>query len=289
MLLGALEAGGTKMVCAIGNENGEILDQVSFSTQEPKSTMPTIIDYFKSADITGLGIGNFGPVDLNRKSKKYGYITNTPKYGWTNYNIVGTLSDSLNIPIGFDTDVNAAALGEATWGITSGLDSSIYITVGTGIGVGVIVNNQVLHGMLHPEAGHVLINKRVDDNYYSNCRFHPNCLEGLASGPAIEGRWGRKAHELFDNESVWDLEADYLAQGIVGYILTLSPQKIVLGGGVMQQAQLFPKIRSKVQVLLNGYINTSDINNIDQYIVHSALGGNQGIMGCLRLAYLNML
>ncbi|PKM49192.1 MAG: fructokinase [Firmicutes bacterium HGW-Firmicutes-7] len=289
MLLGALEAGGTKMVCAIGNENGEILDQVSFPTEEPNSTMLNIIDYFKGKDITGLGIGNFGPLDLNRKSKKYGYITTTPKYGWTNFNMVGTLSDALNVPIGFDTDVNAAALGEATWGTTSGLDSSIYITVGTGIGVGVIVNNQILHGMLHPEAGHVLINKRVDDHYSSNCRFHPNCLEGLASGPAIEGRWGKKAQELFDHESVWDLEADYLAQGIVGYILTLSPQKIVLGGGVMNQTQLFPKIRSKVQVLLNGYIDTSEIDNIDLYIVPSALGGKQGIMGCLRLAYLNTL
>ncbi len=287
MLLGALEAGGTKMVCAIGNENGEILDQVSFPTEQPNSTMINIIRYFKGAGITGLGIGNFGPIDLNRNSKKYGYITTTPKQAWINYNIVGTLSDALRVPIGFDTDVNASALGEATWGTTSGLDTSIYITVGTGIGVGVIVNNQILHGMLHPEAGHVFVNKRVDDHYRSNCSYHPNCLEGLAAGPAIEGRWGKKAHELCDQESVWDLEADYLAQGIVGYILTLSPQKIVLGGGVMHQAQLFPMIRSKVQALLNGYIDTNEIHHMDEYIVPSALGGKQGIMGCLRLAYLN--
>lgn len=289
MLLGALEAGGTKMVCAIGNENGDILDQVSFPTEDPKVTMQNIIDYFMGKGIMGLGIGNFGPIDLNRQSKKYGYITTTPKQGWANYNMVGTLSDALNVPIGFDTDVNAAALGEATWGATSGLDSSVYMTVGTGIGAGIIINNQILHGMLHPEAGHVLINKRDDDHYSSNCQYHPNCLEGLAAGPAIEGRWGKKAQALSDQEAVWDLEADYLAQGIVGYILTLSPQKIVMGGGVMHQTQLFSKIRSKVAALLNGYVDTNEIDHMDDYIVPSDLEGKQGIMGCLRLAYLNTL
>jgi len=287
MLLGALEAGGTKMVCAIGDENGEIFDQVSFPTNDPESTMKNIIDYFKESKILGLGVGNFGPIDLNIKSKTYGFITTTPKPGWADYNIVGKLQEGLHIPIGFDTDVNAAALGESVWGASKDLETSIYITVGTGVGVGAIVNNTILHGMLHPEAGHVLVSKVKGDIFESNCPYHTNCLEGLASGPAIEKRWGKKAHDLSDNVPVWELEANYLAQGIVGYILTLSPQKIVLGGGVMNQTQLFPMIQEKVKEMLNGYINTREIDNISDYIVPSQLEGKQGIMGCLRLAYLN--
>lgn len=289
MLLGALEAGGTKMVCAIGNEKGEILDQVSFPTTDPKTTLKLIINYFKGTGIVSLGVGNFGPVDLNLQSETYGYITTTPKKGWSNINMVGMLSKGLNIPIGFDTDVNASALGESTWGATKGLETSIYITIGTGIGVGVIVNNQLLHGMLHPEAGHVLINKREDDMLKSKCPYHINCLEGLAAGPAIEARWGKKAQELTHQKEVWELEADYIAQGIVSYILTLSPQKIVLGGGVMHQRQLFPLIRIKVKELLNGYIDTEEIRNINDYIVPSDLEGNQGILGCLELAQLKLV
>lgn len=288
MLFGALEAGGTKMVLAIGNENGEILEQVSIPTETPDVTIPKIIDYFKGKDIAALGIGSFGPIDLDKKSETYGYITSTPKLAWANYDFVGNIKKALSIPIGFDTDVNGSALGEATWGSTKGIDSSIYITIGTGIGVGVYQNGGLLHGMLHPEAGHVLLSKHDEDHFEGVCPYHPNCLEGLASGPSIEKRWGKKAIELKDETKVWELEAYYIAQALVGYILTLSPQRIVLGGGVMHQEQLFPLIRKKVVELLNGYVRTPQISDIDNYIVPAALNDNQGIMGCIQLAKMEL-
>lgn len=288
MLLGALEAGGTKMVLAIGNENGEIFEQTSIPTQTPEITMPKIVEYFKEKKIDALGVGSFGPIDLDRSSKSYGHITSTPKLAWANYDIVGMLKQELQVPIGFDTDVNASALGEATWGSMKGLSSGIYITVGTGIGVGVYMNGSPLHGMLHPEGGHILLNKHQDDHFEGVCPFHPNCLEGMASGPSVEKRWGKKAIDLKDQTEVWELEAYYIAQGIVNFILTLSPHKIVLGGGIMHQEQLFPLIRKKVATLLNGYVKTSQIENLDQYIVPAALKDDQGIMGCLQLAKLEL-
>ena len=289
MLLGALEAGGTKMVLAIGNENGEILDRVSIPTETPVITVPKIIAYFKDKNIEALGIGSFGPVDLDKESKTFGYITSTPKLAWANYDIVGEIKKELRIPVGFDTDVNAAALGEATWGSIKGLSSGIYITVGTGIGVGVYMNGSLLHGMLHPEAGHVLLSKHSSDTFEGVCPYHPNCMEGLASGPSIEKRWKEKAVALADRKEVWELEAYYLAQGIANYILTLSPHKIVLGGGVMHQEQLFPLIRSQVVKLLNGYVKTAQIADIDNYIVPASLNDNQGIMGCIQLAKMELL
>jgi fructokinase len=288
MLYGALEAGGTKMVLAIGNENGEILEQQSIPTETPEITIPKIIEYFKEKDLVSLGIGSFGPIDLDKNSKTYGYITSTPKLAWVNYDIVGTINKALNIPIGFDTDVNGSALGEATWGSTKGLDSSIYITIGTGVGVGVYINGSLLHGMLHPEAGHILLNKHPEDPFDGVCPYHPNCLEGLASGPSIEKRWGKKAIDLKDNSEVWELEAYYIAQAIISYILTLSPHRIVLGGGVMHQEQLFPLIRKKVIELMNGYVKTPLLLDIDNYIVPAALNDNQGIMGCIQLAKLEV-
>ena len=289
MLLGALEAGGTKMVLAVGNENGEILDRVSIPTETPVITVPKIIAYFKNKNIEALGIGSFGPVDLDKESKTFGYITSTPKLAWANYDIVGEIKKELRIPVGFDTDVNAAALGEATWGSIKGLSSGIYITVGTGIGVGVYMNGSLLHGMLHPEAGHVLLSKHSSDTFEGVCPYHPNCMEGLASGPSIEKRWKEKAVALADRKEVWELEAYYLAQGIANYILTLSPHKIVLGGGVMHQEQLFPLIRSQVVKLLNGYVKTAQIADIDNYIVPASLNDNQGIMGCIQLAKMELL
>ncbi len=288
MLFGALEAGGTKMVMALGNENGEILEQRSIPTETPDITMARIIDYFQDKDIRALGIGSFGPVDLDRHSPTYGYITSTPKLAWTNFNLAGYIKDALQIPIGFDTDVNASALGEATWGCMKGLSSGIYITIGTGIGVGVYMNGQLLHGALHPEAGHILLSRHPEDSLESACPYHPNCMEGLASGPAIEKRWMKKAYDLKDDTRVWALEAFYLAQGIANFILTLSPHKIVLGGGVMHQEQLFPLIRREVACLLNGYIRTPQMEDLDQYIVPASLKDDQGIMGCIQLAKLEL-
>jgi fructokinase len=287
MLLGALEAGGTKMVMAVGDENGRIFEQTSIPTETPSITIPKIISYFKEKKIEALGIGSFGPVDLDYNSKTYGYITSTPKIAWANYDLVGTIRKELNIPIGFDTDVNASALGEATWGSIKGLSSGIYITIGTGIGVGVYMEGKLLHGMLHPEAGHILLSRHPEDTFTGVCPYHPSCFEGLASGPAIEKRWGKKAYELKDQPEVWEMEAYYIAQGLVSYILTLAPHKIILGGGVMHQEQLFPLIQNKVKELLNGYIKTSQIEHIEDYIVPASLKDDQGIMGCLQLAKLS--
>lgn len=284
MKLGALEAGGTKMVCAIGNENGEIFERVSIPTETPEVTLPKIVDYFKDKGIEALGIGCFGPIDLNRNSDTYGYITTTPKLAWVNCNIVGILKEALGVPVGFDTDVNGSALGEATWGITKGLENSMYITIGTGIGAGVISNGKLLHGMLHPEAGHVLLRKHPDDHYEGKCPYHKTCLEGLAAGPAIEARWGKKGVELADRKEVWEMEAFYIAQALVDYIVVLSPQRIVLGGGVMHQEHMMPLVREEVKKQLNGYLKTKELEDLESYIVLPSLDDNQGIMGALKLA-----
>ena len=284
MLLGALEAGGTKMVCAIGNENGEIFEQVSIPTETPEITIPKMISYFKEKKVEALGIACFGPIDPDKKSATYGYITSTPKLAWTNCNIVGAFEEALGCPVGFDTDVNGSVLGEVTFGQAKGKSSVIYITIGTGVGAGIYIEGNLLHGMLHPEAGHVLMRKRNDDTYEGKCPYHKACLEGLAAGPAIEERWGVSARELKDRAEVWDLEAYYIAQALTGYILTVSPEMIILGGGVMHQEQLFPMIRSYVKEMLNGYIKTEEIDDLDHYIVPASLNDDQGIMGCLELA-----
>lgn len=284
MLLGALEAGGTKMVCAVGDENGNLIDRISIPTETPEQTMPQMIDYFKLHNPVALGIGTFGPADLNPTSETYGCITTTPKLAWANYNIRSTFAKALQIPVGFDTDVNAAVLGEASFGCMKDIHTGIYITIGTGVGVGVMVNRKLLHGMLHPEGGHILLSRNPSDKYKGSCPYHDNCLEGLAAGPAIEGRYGKKALELKDIPEVWELEADYIAQALMNYILILSPERIVLGGGVMHQEQLFPLVRRKTAELLNGYIKTKQMDNLDTYIVPPSLNDNQGILGCLKLA-----
>lgn len=272
------------MVCAIGNEKGEIFKRISVPTQAPELTVPKIIDYFMKNEIEALGIGCFGPIDLDKASETYGYITSTPKTAWVDYNIVGAFADALGCPIGFDTDVNGSVLGEVTFGQAKGKRCVLYITIGTGVGAGVYIDGRLLHGMLHPEAGHVLIQKRSTDRFEGKCPYHKSCLEGLAAGPAIEARWGRKAVELQDNPDVWDLEAYYIAQAVTNYVLTLSPEMIILGGGVMHQEQLFPLIRGYVKDLLNGYIRTRELSDMGHYIVPASLNDNQGIMGCLELA-----
>ena len=283
MRLGALEAGGTKMVCAIGDESGKIYEQVSIPTETPEITMPKLISYFEERKIEALGIGCFGPIDPDKKSETYGYITSTPKLAWADYNIVGTMEKSLMIPVGFDTDVNGSVLGEVTFGQAKGKKCVVYVTIGTGVGAGIYIEGKLLHGMLHPEAGHILLSKREDDTYEGKCPYHKTCLEGLAAGPAIQERWGKRAADLKDDERVWDLEAYYIAQALVDYILTLSPQMIILGGGVMHQEQLFPQIRSYVKKMMNGYIKTKEMADLDHYIVPASLHDDQGIMGALEL------
>ncbi|MCR5771527.1 MAG: ROK family protein [Butyrivibrio sp.] len=284
MIYGGIEAGGTKMICVIGNENGEILDRMQIPTKTPEETMPQMIEYFKGKDIKALGIACFGPIDLDKNSKTYGYITSTPKLAWKNYDIVGAFEKELGVPVGFDTDVNGSLLGEITWGCAKGKTDALYLTIGTGIGGGVMTNGRLLHGMLHPELGHIKMAVVEGDTYKGKCPYHGNCFEGMAAGPAIEERWGKKAVELADDDKVWDLESTYIAQALSSYILTLSPQIIILGGGVMHQEQLFPLIRKKVLEQLNGYVITKELADIDNYIVPASLNDDQGIMGAVKLA-----
>lgn len=284
MKLGGIEAGGTKMVCAIGDENGTIFDKAVFPTQTPETTIPDMIAYFKDSGIQALGIGCFGPIDLNPKSETYGYITKTPKLAWADYNIVGAFQDTLGVPVGFDTDVNGAILGEVTWGAAKDCESAIYITVGTGVGVGVYINGKLLHGLVHPEGGHMLLSKHPEDSYKGRCPFHPNCVEGLAAGPAVEERWGKKGVDLADNQLCWEMEAYYLGQAITNYICCYSPEKVILWGGIMHQEHIFPMVRQQVQKLLNGYVHHDAVlKSIDNYIIPPALGDDPGIKGAIKL------
>ena len=277
MLFGTLEAGGTKMVLSVGNEKNELLEQTSIPTEAPEKTIPAMIDWFRGKGIVSLGIGTFGPVDLKTDSPTYGWITKTPKPGWSDKPLLPPMRDELGVPALIDTDVNAAALAEWKLGAAQGLNSCVYVTVGTGIGAGLVIEGKLVHGLVHPELGHMLLRQF--------CPYHKGCLEGLAAGPAIEKRWGRKGYELPEDHEAWDLEAAYLAQMCVNMICAFSPEKIILGGGVMQQKQLFPLIRRKTLDLLNAYIQADEIlNDIDQYITEPGLGTKSGATGALLLA-----
>jgi fructokinase len=233
-----------------------------------------------------LGIAAFGPLDPNPASPTYGRITSTPKPGWANIDFAGPVGRALSLPVYFDTDVNGAALAEGRWGAAQELDTFIYLTIGTGIGGGAVAGGRLLHGLLHPEMGHVrLPHDWQQDPYAGHCPYHGDCLEGLAAGPAIGERWGQRAETLAPDHPAWALEAHYLALGLVNFIVTLSPQRIILGGGVMEQPQLFPLIRRRVLELLNGYVQSPRLlEGIDMYIVPPALGNRAGVLGALALA-----
>lgn len=290
-LYGAIEAGGTKFVCAVATGPDDIQNRVALPTTGPAETLNTVTNYFSEylaetgQKLDAIGIGCFGPVDLDRSSRTWGHITVTPKPGWVNTEIAGYFERAFDVPVGFDTDVNAAALGEYLWGAGKGLNSLVYLTVGTGIGGGAIINGRPLHGLMHPEMGHVLVRQDKNDPFEGFCPYHGNCLEGLASGRAVDLRWGKHASELPDDHPAWDLEADYLAQGLVNYMLTLSPERIILGGGLMHRKSLYPKIRDKVVEYLNGYLAVDAVlNSIDRYIVAPGLADRSGIAGAIGLA-----
>jgi fructokinase len=281
MFFGAIEAGGTKFVCAVSNGDFTIIERVNIPTTTPNQTMEQVYSFFDQYILDSIGIGSFGPVDVNRNSKTYGYITTTPKTGWTNFDFVGAVQSRYKIPVSFTTDVNAAAFGEYKKGIAQEVNSCLYLTVGTGIGGGAVLNGKILDGFGHPEMGHLLVKMHPQDSFEGNCPYHATCLEGLASGPAIEKRYNIKGKELEKERHVWELEAYYIAQALVGYTLILRPEKIILGGGVMQQDQLLPLIRNEFKKQLNSYVETP---NLEDYIVLPGLAENSGIMGCLLLA-----
>lgn len=286
MKLGALEAGGTKMVCAIGDENGNIFERTSFPTLTPEKTMGGLIEFFKERNIDALGIGSFGPICLDKRDPAYGDITTTPKLEWRNFPLRSEFAKALGVPVGIDTDVNAAALGEAEFGAGRGCNTLVYYTIGTGVGGGVLAEGRLHHGMIHPEMGHMMIRPHADDPAPKGfCPYHISCLEGMASGPAIEKRWGEFAKELEAGHIAWDIEAEYLAQMCVNTIVMFSPERIILGGGVMHQEHLFAKIRKRTLELLGGYVAAPAIlERIDEYIVAPGLGDNAGAVGSLMLA-----
>lgn len=286
-MYGAIEAGGTKFVCGIGS-SPENLRITQIPTTTPDVTIAEAVRFFKSSAerIKAVGIGSFGPVDLRRGSRTFGYITSTPKEGWKNFDLAGNISRALNVPVGFDTDVNASALGEACYGAGRGLTDCLYITVGTGIGGGAIVNGSILHGLIHPEMGHIRIPHDLSvDPFQGVCPFHRDCLEGLASGPAMQARWGKPPQLLPEDHEGWELEAHYLALGLVSWICVLSPQRIILGGGVMQMRRLLGLIHKELSLLINRYIKAHELNEgIFDYIVTPGLGNLSGVIGALVLA-----
>ena len=289
-LFGGIEAGGTKFVCAVGGGPENIVDEIRFPTATPDETLARVCDFFapyiRAGQLQCIGLGSFGPVDLDPASATFGFITSTPKPHWQNANVLGFLQNKLGLLCIMDTDVNAAALGEFTWGASRDYDPSLYLTVGTGVGGGCIKDGKPYHGLLSPEMGHIrLVHDLKRDPFRGACPFHHDCFEGLASGPAIEARLGRRAETLADNDPFWDIEADYIAQALTNYIFVLSPKKIVLGGGVMQKGFLFPKIRRRVGELLNGYLQSEILlTELDEYIVTPALGSRAGVLGAIALA-----
>jgi fructokinase len=289
-LYGGIEAGGTKFVCAIGRGPEGLLAEARFPTTTPDESIGRALAFFREhahlGPLAAVGIASFGPIDPNPASPAYGHITTTPKPGWAHTDFAGAVGRALGVPVGFDTDVNVAALGEGRWGAAQGLGTFIYLTVGTGIGGGGMVGGRLLHGLMHPEMGHVRIpHDLAADPYPGCCPYHGDCLEGLASGPAIEGRWGARGETLPADHPAWDLEAEYLALGVVNYVLTLSPERVIMGGGVMEQAHLLPRVRRRVLALLNGYLQAPAVlEGIDAYIVRPSLGARAGVLGALALA-----
>ena len=281
-IYGAIEAGGTKFVCAVSDENMNILKRVKIPTTVPEETMAEVFKFFDENPVCAMGIGSFGPIDVNRKSETYGYITTTPKQGWANYDFLGDMKRHYDIPYVWTTDVNVAAYGELKRGAARGKESCVYLTVGTGVGGGGVINGQLLEGYGHPEMGHMLLRRHPEDKYEGKCPFHHDCLEGLCAGPAVEARHhGVKAYDIPKDDKDWEIEAYYLAQACMTYTLVLSPEKIIFGGGVSKQEQLFPMIRKSFKEQMNGYVKTPDL---DDYIVLVELGDDAGITGCLLLA-----
>jgi fructokinase len=290
-LFGGIESGGTKFVCVVGSDPENLLAEKRFSTTGPDETINTAIDFFAPyagrGELAAVGIGSFGPVDLHAGSPTYGFITTTPKAGWRQVDLYGEIQRGLDVPVAFDTDVNAAAFGEQYWLPTGRLlDPFIYITVGTGIGVGVIIAGSPLHGLIHAEAGHLALpHNWQKDPFPGACPYHGDCLEGLASGYSMTKRWGQNPEQLPELHPAWDLEAEYIAIAIADLIYVYSPQRIVLGGGVSQHAGFHEATRQKVRKQLNGYVQSPMVaEDIAEYILPPALGNRSGVLGAIAMA-----
>lgn len=290
-LFGAIEAGGTKFNCAVGTGPDDLRARLRIPTTTPEETLGRCVEFFQQQSSThgalsAIGIACFGPLDPDQDSPTWGFITSTPKPGWANSDIAGVIGRAIGVPVAFDTDVNGSAFGEWKYGAAQGVDDFMYLTVGTGIGGAALVNGRLLHGMIHPEMGHVRVpHDRQRDPYVGRCPFHGDCLEGLASGPALEDRWGAPAETLLPDHEAWTLEGHYLGLALADFVCTLSPRRIVLGGGVMEQPALLPIIRREVVRALNGYVaSPALLERIDEYIVAPGLADRAGVVGALALA-----
>jgi fructokinase len=286
MSVGGIEAGGTHWNCGIAGEGAELARVETFPTTTPAETISRAVEFFAAEpDLEALGVGLFGPVEVRRDSPRWGTILTTPKPGWADTDVAGALADALKVPIALDTDVNAAAVGEWRHGAARGLETFVYVTVGTGIGGGVFANGRPVHGLLHPEVGHMMVpHDHVRDPFAGCCPFHGDCLEGLASGTAMRERWGQPGEELTDPEA-WELEAEYLALGLVNLVLVLAAERIVLGGGVGRAPGLIERVRTRLREILAGYVDAPAVGDeIDAYLVPPALGPNSGMVGAIDLA-----
>ena len=279
-------------MCAIATADGRLLDQVRFPTTSPGPNYDEAMRFIISAggqagELRGIGIGHFGPLDVDPSSHNYGRISKTPKEGWSGANVLDEVARHTDLPVAIDTDVNCAAVAEQRWGAGQDVDNLIYITVGTGIGAGIICDGRILYGKAHPEVGHMMLPKLDEDRDFDGaCPYHgAACAEGLAAGPAIEKRWQRNAASLGETHAAWDIEASYLAMLIINLVFVTSPQKIILGGGVMDQTHLFPAIRARFVELLNDYADLSVLtDSVDDLIVPTGLGANSGILGAAAIA-----
>lgn len=289
-LLGGIEAGGTKFMCMVGNGPASIVEEIRIETASPDSTLGRVFAFFRpyceAGQVQRIGVGSFGPLDLDHESPTYGCITTTPKPGWQNTNLVGAIEAALPVRVILDTDVNAAALAEYSWGAGIGVNPLLYVTIGTGIGGSLLQEGKPLSGLRHPEMGHISIAREFAlDSFPGICPFHADCFEGLASGPSIAARLGTPAENVGSDHPFWDVEATYIAQALATYVLILSPKKIVLGGGVMRREFLLPKIRVRLQRALAGYLRSELlIQHIDGYVVPPDLGASAGVFGALALA-----
>lgn len=283
---GALEAGGTKFVCAVGTDPSDLTDEVRFPTGEPAATLERTIEYFAQAGpLDAIGIASFGPVELRRSHPHYGWITTTPKPGWSGTDVAGPVAQAIGVPVGFDTDVNGAALGEGRWGAARGHESFVYLTVGTGIGGGAVVGGEVAHGLVHAEMGHLSVRRMPGDTFGGACPFHGDCFEGMAAGPSVAARWGRSAAELegADLDTAVEIEAFYLAEGLRNIVYALAPERIIVGGGVSKMPGIFPKVREALRRSLAGYPGLPEHDDAS-FVVPPGLGDDAGIAGALVLA-----
>lgn len=287
---GAVEAGGTKFVCLVGSGPERIEARTRIPTGQPAETLAQVVAFFQDEVASGgpldaVGIAAFGPLELRPSHPRYGFVTTTPKPGWAGVDVAGPIRRALGVPVGFDTDVNGAALGEGRWGAARGLDTFVYVTVGTGIGAGAVVRGRVVHGLGHPELGHLGVPRQPGDDFAGGCPFHADCLEGMASGTAIAARWGRPAERLCGAEldAAVRLEAGYLAAGLRAVVYALAPQRIVLGGSVTGLPGFFPLVRAKLADELGGYPGLPE-HTRDGFVVPAALGTLAGPAGAFVIA-----